>query len=106
MVHIESTEKRMKKFLSKEQILAAALAAVASGAASANLPTTVNLAKYVDTLTETIAMVDDKQVTEEAFTLHRTPEEISDHNGLHAYHSSHASHGSHASHASHASSSY
>ncbi len=95
----------MKKFLSKQKVIAAAIAALTSGGASAMLPESAQVNNQLNNLTTVVIQGDALEKTE-VFTLHRNEVQQNQMQDMHAYHSSHASHGSHGSHSSHASSRY
>ncbi len=90
----------MKRFLSKEKILATAIATLASSAASANLPDSVKLENQLSNLAKTTVSKTNSSFGS-GFILTPNAKSNADSSGLHAQHSSHASHGSHQSHVSH-----
>ena len=54
----------MKKFLSKEKVLAAAIATLASGSVNANLPESVKLESQLNNLTQTVVRTSNVRTTE------------------------------------------
>ena len=94
----------MKKFLSKDKVIAAAIATLTSTSVNASLPQSVQLENNIKNLE--IAVSEKSIGVNGALTLHKQPSSMAQQESLHAYHSSHSSHGSHQSHSSHYSSRY
>lgn len=92
----------MKKFLSKEKVLATAIAALTSGSVNANLPESVKLESQLSNLGQTVVRPSNAR-SNSGFILTPSVNAYGAPTNLHTAHASHASHASHGSHQSHAS---